>query len=124
MGMEQGKWQDHLKGAAASGMRLTAYAAQHGINVRRLYEARYRDARAKVAKARKSSAFVPVKVRPSALSKLAPAPQHNEVLRTSNGLTIQARLANGVVVSWTSESTNASAQANLLHTLAGLPCFD
>ena len=55
MGMEQGKWQEHLKAAAASGMRLTAYAAQHGINVRRLYEARYRDARAKAAKARKTT---------------------------------------------------------------------
>jgi len=124
MGMEQGKWQEHLKVAAASGMRLTAYAAQHGINVRRLYEARYRDARAKAAKARKSSAFVAVKVRPAALSKLAPAPHHEETLRTSNGLIIQARLANGVVLSWASEPTNASAQTNLLHTLAGLPCFD
>jgi hypothetical protein len=37
---------------------------------------------------------------------------------------MQARLANGVVLSWSSEPANASAQANLLHTLAGLPCFD
>ena len=124
MGMEQGKWQEHLKAAAASGMRLTAYAAQHSINVRRLYEARYREVRAKAAKKRKSSAFVPVKVRAPALSKLAPAQHHSETLRTSSGLTIQARLANGVVLNWTSEPTNASAQANLLHTLAGLPCFD
>ena len=99
-------------------------AAQHGINVRRLSEARYREVRAKAAKKRKSSAFVPVKVRAPALSKLAPAQHHSETLRTSSGLTIQARLANGVVLNWTSEPTNASAQANLLHTLAGLPCFD
>ena len=117
------KWQEHLKAAETSGKNLTAYAAQYGINVRRLYESRYRDARAKAAKARKSSAFVPVKVRPSALSNLVPAPQRDDTLRTSSGLTIQARLANGVVLSWSSEPTNASAQANLLHTLAGLPCF-
>jgi hypothetical protein len=124
MGMEQVKWQAHLKAAETSGMSLIAYAAQHGINVRRLYESRYREARAKAARARKSSAFVPVKVRPAALSKLAPAPQHDETLRTTNRLLIQARLANGVVLSWSSGPANTSAQANLLHTLAGLPCFD
>ena len=122
MGMEQGKWQEHLKAAAASGMSLTAYAAQHGINVRRLYEARYREVRAKAAKARKSSAFVPVKVRPAELMKVPPAQHHGGV--TGRSLEMQARPANGVVVSWTSEPSNASAQANLLHTLAGLPCFD
>jgi hypothetical protein len=67
---------------------------------------------------------VPVNVLPAALSKLAPAPQHDETLRTTNRPLIQARLANGVVLSWSSEPANASAQANLLHTLAGLPCFD
>ena len=122
MGMEQGKWQEHLKAAAASGMSLTAYAAQHGINVRRLYQARHREARAKAAKARQSSAFVPVKVRPAELVNVPTASQHGGV--TGHALEMQARLANGVVLSWSSEPANASAQANLLHTLAGLPCFD
>ena len=122
MGMEAGKWQEHLKVAETSGMSLIAYAAQHGINVRRLYEARYREARAKAAIARKSSAFVPVKVRPAELVKVPPAPQHGVI--TGRALEIQARLANGVVLSWSSEPAHASAQANLLHTLAGLPCFD
>jgi len=52
MGMERGKWQAHLKAAETSGMNLIAYATQHGIEVRRLYEAQYREARAKAAKAR------------------------------------------------------------------------
>jgi len=38
-------------------------------------------------------------------------------------LVMQARLDNGVVLSWTYDSSNTSAQANLLHTLAGLSCF-
>lgn len=121
MGMEQGKWQVHLEAAAASGMSLTAYAAQHGINVRRLYEARHRDARAKAAKVRKSSAFVAVKVQSAALVTESAAPRQPP---SSCALAVQARLSNGVVLSWTSEPANASAQANLLHTLAGLPCFD
>lgn len=122
MGKEKGKWQEHLEAAATSGMSLTAYAAQHGINVRRLYEARHRDARAKAAKVRKSSAFVPVKVQAAALMKATPAPHH--AAPSGCGLAVHARLSNGVVLSWTSEPANASAQANLLHTLAGLPCFD
>ena len=38
-------------------------------------------------------------------------------------LLVQARLANDVVLSWTQDGQNAHAQANLVHTLAGLPCF-
>lgn len=37
----QRKWQEHLKAAETSGMRLSAYAAQHDINVRRLHEERH-----------------------------------------------------------------------------------
>src|SRR3990167_8865630 len=40
MGNKAGKWQQHLKAAEASGLTLVAYAAQHRIDVRRLYEAR------------------------------------------------------------------------------------
>jgi len=38
-------------------------------------------------------------------------------------LATQARLKNGVVLSWTYDASSASAQANLLHTLADFPCF-
>jgi hypothetical protein len=121
MGIKQRKWQEHLKTAETSGMRLSAYAAQHDINVRRLYEERHSAARAKAAKARQRSAFVPVKLKPQALVNVAPAVHHGDALGAR--LAMQARLDNGVVISWTYEVTSASAQANLLHTLAGLPCF-
>ena len=57
MGVSRGKWQGHLKAAETSGMSLSAYAAVHGINVRRLYQARYVDARTKAAKVRQSGAI-------------------------------------------------------------------
>jgi hypothetical protein len=121
MGIKQRKWQEHLKAAETSGMKLSAYAAQHDINVRRLYEERHYAARAKAARARQRSAFVPVKLKSQALVNVAPAVHHGDALGAR--LAMQARLDNGVVISWTYEVTSASAQANLLHTLAGLPCF-
>ena len=33
------------------------------------------------------------------------------------------RLGNGVVLSWTHEAGNGQAVADLMHTLAALPCF-
>ena len=122
MGIKRGKWQGHLKAAETSGMSLSAYAAQHGINVRRLYEARRMDARTKAAKARQTSAFVPVKLKAQALVKVTAAAHHCDVPPGAR-FAMQARLDNGVVLSWTYDATSVSAQANLLHTLAGLPCF-
>ena len=121
MGTRRGKWQGHLKAAERSGMSLSAYAAEHGINVRRLYEERHHVARAKAAKARQASAFVPVKVKQQSLVKVSPTVHLGEV--PGARLVMQARLDNGVVLSWTYDANSASAQANLLHTLAGLPCF-
>lgn len=122
MGIKQRKWQEHLKAAEISGMRLSAYAAQHDINVRRLYEERRHAGRAKAARARqRRSAFVPVKLKSQALVKVTPAAHHGHA--PGARLSMQARLDNGVVLSWTYDATSASAQANLLHTLAGLPCF-
>ena len=122
MGIKQRKWQEHLKAAETSGMRLSAYASQHDINVRRLYEERHYAARAKAARARqRRSAFVPVKLKSEALVKVAPAAHHGHT--PGARLSMQARLDNGVVLSWTYDASSASAQANLLHALAGLPCF-
>lgn len=122
MGIKRGKWQGHLKAAETSGMSLSAYAAQHGINVRRLYEARHMDARKKAAKARQTSAFVPVKLKGQALVKVTAVAHHVDVAPGAR-FAMQARLDNGVVLSWTYDAASVSAQANLLHTLAGLPCF-
>jgi len=121
MGIRLGKWLGHLKAAETSGMSLSAYAAQHGINVRRLYEARYMDARAKAAKALQRSAFVSVKLKAQPLVKVTQTAHHAEAPVAR--LAVQARLDNGVVLSWTYDASSTSAQANLLHTLAGLPCF-
>ena len=120
MGMKQGKWQGHLKAAERSGMSLSAYAAKHDINVRRLYEARHVDARKKATKARQT-AFVPVKLNPQSLVKVTPTAYHGDT--PGARIAMQARLDNGVVLSWAYDAASASAQANLLHTLAGLPCF-
>ena len=122
MGIKQGKWQGHLKAAEASGTSLSAYAAQHGINVRRLYEARHLDTRAKAAKARQTSAFVPVKLNPQSLVNVMLAEHHGDAPPGAR-FAMQARLDNGVVLSWTYDAASVSAQANLLHTLAELPCF-
>ena len=121
MGIKQGEWQGHLKAAERSGKSLSAYAAEHGINVRRLYEARYVGTRAKAAKARQASAFVSVKLKAQPLVKVTQTAHHGEAPVAR--LVMQARLDNGVVLSWTYDTSSASAQANLLHTLAGLPCF-
>jgi hypothetical protein len=110
-----------LKAAEASGMSLSGYAAKHGINVRRLYEARHLDTRKKAAKARRISVFVPVKLKSKSLVKVTPAVHAGDV--PGARFAMQARLDNGVVLSWTYDASSASAQANLLHTLAGLPCF-
>jgi hypothetical protein len=73
-----------LKAAETAGMGLSAYAAQHDINVRRLYEERHYAARAKAARAKaararqRRSAFVPVKVKPQAMVKVAPVAHHRD----------------------------------------------
>ena len=121
MGIKQGKWHGHLKAAEASGKSLSAYAAQHGINVRRLYEARYGNVRTKAAKAGQPSAFVPVKLKPQSLVKATSAAHYGDA--PGARFAVQARLDNGVLLSWTYEAASASAQANLLHTLVALPCF-
>ena len=121
MGMKQGKWQGQLMVAERSGKSLSAYAAEHGLNVRRLYEARRVHARAKAAKARQTLRFVPVRLKAQPLVKATPQAHHGDVAGAR--LAMQARLDNGVVLSWTYDSSSAAAQANLLHTLAGLPCL-
>lgn len=117
MGRHKSKWQQHLKAAQASGKSLSGYAAQHGIRVQSLYDAR---SRAKLKAASKATAFVPVKRKPQVAVRLAPSIAERDAVPT---LTMQARLVNGVVLSWTHEASNGPAVADLMHILAGLPCF-
>ena len=120
MGFSKGKWAERLKAAQASGMTLAGYARRHGINVRRLYEARYQRHRAKAVPTRETSAFVRVKLKPAVPLEAAAVAHHAGAVAP---LAMQARLGNGVVLSWMHDATGVPAQANLLHTLAGLPCF-
>ncbi len=119
MGIKQGKWQAHLKAAQASGLSLVGYAAQQGINVRRLYEARHARARAKAAQARKVSVFARIKLKPGSLVNVE-ADAHQP--RAVTTLAMQARLGNGVILIWTHDASNGPVLAELIHTLAELPC--
>ena len=119
MGIKQGKWQTHLEEAQASGMSLAGYATQQGINVRRLYETRHARARAKAAKSRKGSAFARIKLKPGFPANVVAEVHHPRVVTT---LTMQARLSNGVILSWTHDASCGQILADLMHTLATLPC--
>jgi hypothetical protein len=119
MGIKQGKWQAHLNAAQASGLSLVGYAAQQGINVRRLYEARHARARANAAQACKASAFARVKLKSGSLVDVEAEAQQS---RAVGSLAIQARLGNGVILTWTHNASNGPVLAELMHTLAALPC--
>ena len=84
MGIRRGKWQGHLKAAETSDMSLSAYAAEHGINVRRLYEARYVDTGTKAAKVRQSSAIGHPGTRHWPVPGVATRP--HDFLRTSHSI--------------------------------------
>ena len=43
-------------------------------------------------------------------------------LRAVATLTMQARLGNGVILSWTHDASCGQISADLMHTLATLPC--
>lgn len=119
MGINQGKWQKHLKAAQASGLSLAGYAAQHGINVRRLYETRHARARAKAAQARKTSAFARIELKPQSQANVVAEARESRAVGT---LTMQARLGNGVILSWAHDASCGQTLADLVHTLATLPC--
>ena len=119
MGIKQGKWQTHLKVAQASGLSLAGYAAQQGINVRRLYETRHARARAKAAQAGKASVFVRIKRKPGSPANIVADAHQPRAVAT---LRMQARLGNGVILSWTHDASCGPTLADLMHTLAALPC--
>lgn len=121
MGIDKGKWQGHLEAGEASGLSLAGYAAQHDIDVRRLYDARYARARARASARQetKASAFAQVKLKAqapaTAIADVAPCPGFGALL-------IQAKLGNGVVLSWSHDGVSQQALSNMMHMLAELPC--
>jgi hypothetical protein len=119
MGIHKDKWQQHLQAAQVSGMSLSGYAALNGISVQSLYDARSR-AKAKAKSASRTKAFVQIKLKPQSAVGVVPNSTGPDAVTT---LAIQARLGNGVILSWTHEAGNSPAVADLMHILAGLPCF-
>jgi uncharacterized Rmd1/YagE family protein len=112
MGEKKARWQQHLKAAEASGERLSAYAKRHQINVHRLYEAK------RLRGQQKAAAWAVVRVKPE--SGIEAAKLAQRVAATP--VVMQARLSNGVIVSWTYDASGEQILAPLMHALAGLPC--
>ncbi len=114
MGDKKTKWQEHLKAAEALGLNLSAYAMRNQINVHRLYEAK------RLRSQQTGSSWAVVRVKPDAAAEIAPKARECAAPAT---VAMQARLGNGVVLSWTHDQRNADAPCSVLRTLAALPCF-
>ncbi len=107
------KWATHLEAAEGSGLSLAAYAQKHRIDVHRLYEAR------QLRKLQGATAWSVVRVKEQAAVEVVPKVQHRLAPST---IAMQARLGNGVVLSWAQDQTHAAALDSMLRTLAALPC--
>ena len=114
MGEKKLKWLEHLKAAESSGLKLSAYAANHQIDVRRLYEAKRKRAQ------QAASNWALVRLKPDPPAQVTPKARE-WVAPTS--VAMQARLGNGVVLSWNHDQRSADAPCTVLRTLAALPCF-
>lgn len=108
------KWTTHLEAAEGSGLSLAAYAQKHGIDVRRLYEAR------QLRKLQSATAWSVVRVKEQAAVEVTPKVQQHRVAPST--VAMQARLGNGVVLSWSQDQTHTAALHGMLRTLAALPC--
>ncbi|MEN9396578.1 MAG: hypothetical protein RLZ81_1108 [Pseudomonadota bacterium] len=107
------KWATHLEAAEGSGLSLAAYAQKHRIDVHRLYEAR------QLRKLQGATVWSVVRVKEHAAVEVTPKVQHRA---TPSTIAMQARLGNGVVLSWSQDQTNTAALDGVLRTLAALPC--
>ena len=114
MGEKESKWLEHLMAAESSGLKLSAYAANQQIDMRRLYEAK----RKRPQPATSNWAVVRIKPDPS----VRVTPKTSEC-SAPTAIALQARLGNSVVLSWTHDQRNADAPCSVLRTLAALPCF-
>jgi hypothetical protein len=121
MAKRQERWRDHSAAARDAELPLAEYARRHGLKVHTLYDARRRANVALAVPVRRTragasrlgvGAFVPVVIKADAsLAK-----------ERSDSLTLRARLANGVQLSWTQRDDNSAVLTNVLQALAGLPC--
>ena len=114
MGDKKAKWQEHLKAAEALGLSLSAYAMRNQINVHRLYEAK------RLRSQQTGSGWTVVRIKPDAAVEVAPKARE---CAAPTAVAMQARLGNGVVLSWTHDQRDADTPCGVLRTLAALPCF-
>lgn len=107
------KWATHLEAAEGSGLSLAGYAQKHRIDVHRLYEAR------QLRKLQGNTAWSVVRIKEQAAVEVTPKVQRHVAPST---IAMQARLGNGVMLSWAQDQTNTAALDSMLRTLAALPC--
>lgn len=108
------KWAAHLEAAEGSGLSLVAYAQKHRIDVHRLYEAR------QLRKLQGTTAWSVVRIKEQAAVEVTPKVQQHRAAPST--IAMQARLGNGVVLSWAQDQTNTAALDSVLRTLAALSC--
>lgn len=111
---KKSKWAAHLNAAESSGLSLAAYAIKHKFDVRRLYDARH------IRKLHGATAWSVVRVKEQAAVEVTPKVQHRATPPST--VAMQARLGNGVVLSWAQDQTHTAALDSMLRTLAALPC--
>ena len=107
------KWATHLEAAECSGLSLAAYAQKHRINVHRLYEAR------QLRKLQGATEWSVVRIKEQSTVDITPKVAHRAAPST---VAMQARLDNGVILSWAQDQTHTAALDSMLRTLAALPC--
>lgn len=98
MGEKRSKWLDHLKAAERPDLKLSAYAPNHQVEVRRLYEAKRKRPQ------QAASNWAIVRVKPGSPGQITPKAR----------VAMQARLGNGVVLSWTDDQRSADAPCGVL----------
>ena len=110
---KKSKWAAHLKAAESSGLSLAAYATKHKFDVRRLYDARH------LRKLQGATEWSVVRVKEQAAVEVSSRVQQRAAPST---IAMQARLGNGVVLSWPQDQTHTAALDSMLRTLAALSC--
>lgn len=110
---KKSKWAAHLKAAESSGLSLAAYATKHKFDVRRLYDARH------LRKLQGATEWSVVRVKEQPAVEVSSRVQQRAAPST---IAMQARLGNGVVLSWPQDQTHTAALDSMLRTLAALPC--
>ena len=102
------EWAAHLAAAEREGVRLSAYAREHGLNAERLYDTRRRQRRRAIENADVlTSRFAAVQVNPAASE--APAK-------------LSATLPNGVTLQLSCGAADATLISALVMTLARTRC--